>query len=49
MQSESGVDKVVSKPLSIFTLLEVVQEVVDGNEERVSRRLACRNRDEVLP
>ncbi len=48
-RTQSGVDKVVSKPLSIFTLLEVVQEVVDDNEQRVSRRLACRNSDEVLP
>lgn len=42
---QSGVDKILSKPLSIFTLLEVVHEVVDENEQKVSRRLACRCRD----
>ncbi len=42
---QSGVDRILSKPLSIFTLLEVVQEVVDENEQKVSRRLACRYQD----
>ncbi|MGO9567077.1 MAG: PAS domain S-box protein [Desulfomonilaceae bacterium] len=46
--AQYGVDKVLSKPLSIFTLLEVVQEVVDENEQRVSRRLAGGNGDDVL-
>jgi two-component system, cell cycle sensor histidine kinase and response regulator CckA len=43
---QSGVDRVLSKPLSIFTLLEVIQEVVDKNEQKVSRRLACRHENE---
>jgi PAS domain S-box-containing protein len=41
-----GVDRVVSKPTSIFNLLEALQEVVDENEQRASRRLACRYKDD---
>jgi CheY-like chemotaxis protein len=32
------VDRVLCKPISIFTLLEAVNEIVDRNESRVSRQ-----------
>ncbi len=41
-----GVDRVVSKPTSIFTLLETLQEVVNENEQRASGGLACGHKDD---